>query len=90
LPPLQEIFGSKVLSASAVDLITAIGFPDLIDRKMSEAPRHVQPASLKWQADGELSTHDVFHLLCRLRQVEAGATINELWHLTGKYPNAQR
>jgi hypothetical protein len=49
----------------------------------------VQPASLKWQADGELSTHDVFHLLCRLRQVEAGATINELWHLTDKYPNAQ-
>lgn len=46
----------------------------------------LQPATLKWQDDGELSPHDVFQLLCRLRSVEPNDTSNELWRLGHKYP----
>ncbi|MFM2081147.1 MAG: hypothetical protein RLZZ124_1696 [Cyanobacteriota bacterium] len=48
--------------------------------------RTVQPATLKWQENGELSSHDVFNLVCRLRDVESGETSNELWRLGHKYP----
>lgn len=53
---------------------------------MSPASRDVQPAALKWQEDGELSAHDVFALVCRLRAVEPGDHSNELWRLGHKYP----
>ena len=53
---------------------------------MGGSKRAVQPASLKWQANGELSDHDLFNLLCRLRAVEDGANSNELWRLGHKYP----
>ncbi|MBM5806168.1 MAG: hypothetical protein FJ056_00465 [Cyanobacteria bacterium M_surface_10_m2_179] len=53
---------------------------------MPKDQRSVQPASLKWQDDGELSAQDVFNLVCRLRAVESGATSNELWRLGQKYP----
>ncbi|MBD1195324.1 hypothetical protein [Vulcanococcus sp. Clear-D1] len=59
---------------------------------MSEHPptspeRSLQPASLKWQPDGELSQQDVFNLVCKLRAVEPGQTSNELWRLGQKYPS---
>lgn len=53
---------------------------------MTNPKRQVQPASLKWQANGELSDHDLFNLVCRLRDVEDGANCNELWRLGHKYP----
>ena len=46
----------------------------------------VAPASLKWQTNGELSAHDVFRLVCRLKDVESGEHSNELWRLGHKYP----
>ena len=57
------------------------------DLSSSSTERSLQPASLKWQADGELSQQDVFNLVCKLRSVEPGQTINELWRLGQKYPN---
>ncbi|MFZ9849432.1 MAG: hypothetical protein ACO3FA_01325 [Vulcanococcus sp.] len=57
---------------------------------MSDSPRQIrqiQPASLKWQEDGELAAQDVFNLVCRLRAVESGQTSNELWRLAQKYPS---
>lgn len=48
--------------------------------------RTIQPASLKWEENGELSAQDIFNLVCRLRAVEPGATSNELWRLGQKYP----
>ncbi len=55
---------------------------------MSDIQRSLQPASLKWQDDGELSAQDIFNLVCRLRAVESGATSNELWRLGQKYPKS--
>ena len=55
---------------------------------MSDNQRSLQPASLKWQEDGELSAQDIFNLICRLRAVEPGATSNELWRLGQKYPRS--
>lgn len=52
--------------------------------------RSIQPASLKWQEDGELSAQDIFNLVCRLRDVEPGETSNELWRLGQKYPRSSR
>ena len=57
---------------------------------MPEDQRSLEPASLKWQDDGELSAQDVFNLVCRLRAVEPGATSNELWRLGQKYPPMRR
>ena len=54
---------------------------------VSEGNRSIQPASLKWQEDGELSPQDVFNLVCRLREVEPGDHSNELWRLSHKYPS---
>ena len=56
---------------------------------VSEPKRPVQPASLKWQDDGELSPQDVFNLVCRLREVEPGDHSNELWRLSHKYPSTK-
>lgn len=54
---------------------------------MAEGPiRTVDPASLKWQDDGELSSQDLFNLVCRLRDVEPGERSCELWRLAQKYP----
>ena len=53
---------------------------------MSDSRRQLQPASLKWQEDGELAAQDVFNLVCRLRAVESHETSNELWRLAQKYP----
>lgn len=55
---------------------------------MGPSSRHVQPAALKWQDDGELSAHDIFALVCRLRSVEPVEHSNELWRLGHKYPAA--
>ncbi|MFM8525703.1 MAG: hypothetical protein ACKOCM_08805 [Cyanobacteriota bacterium] len=57
---------------------------------MGTPSRHVQPAALKWQDDGELSAHDVFALVCRLKAVEPGEHSNELWRLGHKYPAPRR
>ena len=57
------------------------------DHPRSGRERSLQPASLKWQADGALSQQDVFNLVCKLRAVEPGRTSNELWRLGQKYPN---
>lgn len=55
---------------------------------MGDGPyRIIDPASLKWQEDGELSSQDLFNLVCRLRGVEPGEHVNELWRLGQKYPN---
>jgi hypothetical protein len=51
--------------------------------------RPLQPATLKWEENGELSAHDVFHLVCRLRAVECTEHSNELWRLGHKYPEAR-
>jgi hypothetical protein len=53
---------------------------------VSEQQRSLQTASLKWQEDGELSSQDVFNLVCRLRAVEDPSAVNELWRLGQKYP----
>ncbi|QCH15572.1 hypothetical protein CB0101_12155 [Synechococcus sp. CB0101] len=57
---------------------------------MSDFQHSVQPASLKWQEDGELSAQDIFNLVCRLRGVEPGENSNELWRLGQKYPRTTR
>jgi hypothetical protein len=55
-------------------------------REDTTPDRPLQPATLKWQENGELSAHDVFNLICRLRAVESGEHSNELWRLGHKYP----
>lgn len=55
-------------------------------REDTTPDRPLQPATLKWQENGELSAHDVFSLICRLRAVESGEHSNELWRLGHKYP----
>jgi hypothetical protein len=56
---------------------------------MSQGPtRTLDPASLKWQDDGELSSQDLFNLICRLRDVEPCERSNELWRLGQKYPRS--
>jgi hypothetical protein len=53
---------------------------------MSQPDRQLDPQAMKWRADGELDSNDMFALLCRLRQVEEGSRSNELWRLGQKYP----
>ena len=65
----------------------AYGSPTFTLPFVSDRHRSIKPASLKWQADGELSPQDVFNLICRLRSVEPGETSNELWRLGQKYPS---
>jgi len=54
---------------------------------MADERRHLEPAALKWQDDGELAAQDVFNLVCRLKEVESGPNSNELWRLAQKYPS---
>jgi hypothetical protein len=57
---------------------------------MADAQRVLDPASLKWHDDGELSSQDLFNLVCRLKAVEPGEHSNELWRLGQKYPKPTR
>lgn len=43
-----------------------------------------EPRSLKWQDNGELAATEVFELVKRLRAVESGEHVNELWRLSQK------
>jgi hypothetical protein len=67
-------------------VLLAIAFLHRVAVVVSDRHRPIQPASLKWQEDGELSQQDVFNLVCRLRAVEPGERSNELWRLGQKYP----
>lgn len=52
--------------------------------------RSPAPASLQWQNDGDLSAHDLFSLVCSLRNVEPAEHSNELWRLGQKIPRDDR
>lgn len=43
-----------------------------------------EPRSLEWQDNGELAANEVFELVRRLRAVESGEHVNELWRLSQK------
>ncbi|MCP9805423.1 hypothetical protein KBY71_02660 [Cyanobium sp. T1B-Tous] len=43
-----------------------------------------EPRSLEWQDNGELAATEVFELVKRLRAVETGEHVNELWRLSQK------
>ncbi len=43
-----------------------------------------EPRSLEWQDNGELAATEVFELVRRLRAVESGEHLNELWRLSQK------
>lgn len=43
-----------------------------------------EPRSLEWQDNGELAANEVFELVKRLRAVESGEHVNELWRLSQK------
>jgi hypothetical protein len=43
-----------------------------------------EPRSLEWQDNGELAATEVFELVRRLRAVESGEHVNELWRLSQK------
>ena len=43
-----------------------------------------EPRSLEWQENGELASTEMFELVKRLRAVESGKTVNELWRLSQK------
>ena len=43
-----------------------------------------EPRSLEWQDNGELAATEVFELVKRLRAVESGEHVNELWRLSQK------
>lgn len=57
---------------------------------MADARRTLDPVCLKWHDDGELSSQDLFNLVCRLKAVEPGERTNELWRLGQKYPQRAR
>jgi hypothetical protein len=48
------------------------------------APASFEPRSLEWQDNGELAATEVFELVKRLRAVESGEHVNELWRLSQK------
>lgn len=48
------------------------------------APASIEPRSLEWQDNGELAASEVFELVKRLRAVETGEHVNELWRLSQK------
>ena len=47
-------------------------------------PRSFEPRSLEWQDNGELAANEMFELVKRLRAVESGEHVNELWRLSQK------
>ncbi|MDH4406914.1 MAG: hypothetical protein QE276_13045 [Cyanobium sp. D14.bin.5] len=55
-------------------------------RSEDRAPRQelFEPRSLEWQENGELAGTEMFELVKRLRAVESGKTVNELWRLSQK------
>ncbi len=54
-------------------------------REKSSGPSDsFEPRTLEWQENGELAATDVFELVKRLRDVESGDRINELWRLSQK------
>jgi hypothetical protein len=88
---LQKVFRLIVMATTVHAVLNSIGSAQhpVLHRSsdaMTESRRQLQPASLKWQEDGELAAQDVFNLVCRLRAVESGETSNELWRLAQKYP----
>jgi hypothetical protein len=50
----------------------------------SIVPDSFEPRSLEWQDNGELAATEVFELVKRLRAVEPGEHVNELWRLSQK------
>jgi hypothetical protein len=63
---------------------------DFHTQAMADVQRALDPASLQWHDDGELSSQDLFNLVCRLKDVEPGEHSNELWRLGQKYPKPPR
>ena len=57
-----------------------------MNRSEDRAPRQelFEPRSLEWQENGELASTEMFELVKRLRAVESGKTVNELWRLSQK------
>ncbi|MDA0716597.1 MAG: hypothetical protein O2839_00055 [Cyanobacteria bacterium] len=57
-----------------------------MNRHEDGAPSQVlfEPRSLEWQENGELASTEMFELLKRLRSVETGENVNELWRLSQK------
>ena len=51
---------------------------------MPIVPDSFEPRSLEWQDNGELAATEVFELVKRLRAVEPGEHVNELWRLSQK------
>jgi hypothetical protein len=47
-------------------------------------PPSFEPRSLEWQDNGELAANEMFELVKRLRAVESGEHVNELWRLSQK------
>jgi hypothetical protein len=47
-------------------------------------PELFEPRSLEWQENGELASTELFELVKRLRAVESGENVNELWRLSQK------
>jgi hypothetical protein len=50
----------------------------------SSVPQLFEPRSLEWQENGELASTELFELVKRLRAVESGEIVNELWRLSQK------
>jgi hypothetical protein len=57
-----------------------------MNRSEDRAPRQelFEPRSLEWKENGELASTEMFELVRRLRAVESGKTVNELWRLSQK------
>jgi hypothetical protein len=57
-----------------------------MNRSEDRAPRQelFEPRILEWQENGELASTEMFELVKRLRAVESGKTVNELWRLSQK------
>lgn len=51
---------------------------------LSSSSDPFEPRSLEWQDNGELAANEVFELVKRLRAVESGEHVNELWRLSQK------
>ena len=46
--------------------------------------------TLKWESNGELSAHDVFELVKRLKQEEQPACSSQLLHLVNKHRHSSK
>ncbi|WP_186550911.1 hypothetical protein [Synechococcus sp. Minos11] len=61
-------------------------FGDLLRSKMP--PERIN--TLKWESNGELSAHDVFELVKRLKQQEQPACSSQLLHLVNKHRHSSK